>query len=266
MTLVDYPARLGGVMDNIEQNTQNTALAESAKARFTKSLNDYAARITSVRNDVYTTEWWQFVINFLLGGGALALLIASMLTNGGTMLWTAVGGIVLVVGVLVFNIVMRSFVPTSFLQYTYIDRAKNKTYCFRILSKTRATYYDGETTIESNRDVAAKLPEPILTRYRYDFFADMDPTERVTDGEKEVYKGVFTDNGKTYKCKMVFKNSTPLYGSIGGTRIKYFDVNNTKDKFVVPVELKRAAKLLDVPFPKLPGLYVRDDVKDYSKQ
>lgn len=253
-------------VDNNEQNTQNAAQSDSAKSRFSQSLNDYAARITSVRNDIYTTQWWQFLINFALGGGALGLLLASMFTKGNVMLWTAVGGIVLVVGVIVFNIVMRSFVPTSFLQYTYVDREKNKTYCFRILSKTRATYFDGETTIESNRDVAAKLDAPIFTEYRYDFFADIDPTERITDGEKETYKGVLSDNGKTYKCKMVFKNGVPLYGSIGGTRIKYFDVNKTKDKFVVPVELKRAAKLLNVPFPKVPGLYVRDDVKDYSKQ
>lgn len=253
-------------MENNEQNTQDTPQAESAKARFTKSLKDYAARITSVRNDVYTTEWWQFVVNFVLGGGALGLLLASMFTDGSVMLWTAIGGIVLVVGLIVFNIVMRSMVPTSFLQYTYVDREKRKTYRFRILSKTRATYFDGETTIESNRDVAAKLDAPMLTRYRYDFFADIDPTERVSDGEKEIYKGTLTDSGKSYKCKIVFKNGAPLFGTIGGTRIKYFDMNNTKDKFVVPVELKRAAKLLDVPFPKIPGLYIRDDVKDYSRQ
>ena len=64
----------------------------------------------------------------------------------------------------------------------------------------------------------------------------------------------------------MFKDGAPLYGSVGGGRIKYFDVNDTKNKFVVPAELKRAVKGFGVEFPKIQGLYVRDDVKDYTKQ
>lgn len=251
----------------MENNTENTqATEESAKERFTRTLNEYAKKITSARNDVYTTKWWQFVINFMLGGGALALLVVSMFTKGTTMAICAGGGILLAIGLIVFNYVLHSVTPTSFLQYTYLDKGRNKAFRFMVLSKKRAAFYDGTHTIECNRDDAAMMDEPLYTQYRFDFFADMEPTERIFDGTKEEFRGVLTEGGKSYKCKIVFFNGIPRYGSVGGVRIKYFDVNNTKEKFVVPVTLKRAAKVLNVEFPKIPGLYVKDDVKDYTKQ
>ena len=249
-------------MEEVEQNNE----PKSAKQRFSASLKDYAARITSARNDVYTTKWWQFVINFFLGGGALGLLIASMLTHGATMAVCSILGVVLVVTLFVFNYVMRSITPSSFLQYTYLDREKGRRLRYLILSKKRAVFCDGTNAIECNADSAALLEQPPFELYRFDFFADMDPTERITDDAREKYKGVIDHDGKKYKCSIVFIDGVPRYGSVGGARIKYFDVNNTKEKFVVPVNLKRAAKLLKVDFPKTPGLYIKDDVKDYTKQ
>lgn len=253
-------------MDGKANNSINEGVSETAKERFIRTLNEYGQRITSVRNDVYTTKWWQLVINFLLGGGALGLLLASMFTKGAVMAVCSILGIALVIAVLVYNYVLRSMTPSSFLQYTYIDRAKGKRFRFMILSKKRAAYYDGEHTIESNRDSAAMMDEPLFTQYEFDFFVNMDPTERVANGMREQFKGYVDNNGKRCKCKIVFVNGVPLYGSVGGARIKYFDVNNTKDKFVAPVTLKRAAKALNVEFPKIPGLYIKDDVKDYTKQ
>lgn len=250
----------------VDTATENPSPAESVKERFTRTLNEYAQRITSVRNDVYTTKWWQFLINFVLGGGALGALIASMFTKGTAMAVCAISGIALVVALIIFNYVIHSVTPTSFLQYTYLERSKGRRLKFLILSKKRAAYYDGEHTIESNRDMAAMMDEPMLEQYRFDFFADMDPTERISDGNKEEYRGILTHDGKQYKCRIVFASGVPLYGSVGGARIKYFDVNNTKEKFVVPVTLKRAAKALKVEFPKTPGLYIKDDIKDYTKQ
>lgn len=251
----------------MENNTETQPIAEeSAKERFTRTLNEYAQKIKSVRNDVYTTKWWQFVINFILGGGALALLITSMFTKGATMAACAISGIVLAIGLIVFNYVLRSITPTSFLQYTYLDSNRDKAFRFMVLSKKRAAFYDGTHTIECNGDMASMMDDPLYTQYRFDFFADMEPTERISAGSREEYKGVFTEGGKRYKCKIVFFNGVPRYGSVGGARIKYFDVNNTKEKFVVPVALKSAAKALKVEFPKIPGLYVKDDVKDYTKQ
>lgn len=238
------------------------------KAKFTQTLKNRAAEITSVRNDVYTTKWWQFVVNFLLGGGALACLIASMPTKGVVMTICACLGFALIVGLIVFNYLIHSLTPSSFLQYTYIDRERDKRYTFQILSRTRATYFDGERVVECNRNMAAEQGEPFFAQYRFDFFADMDVSVRITSGNRETYKGDFSCDGKTYKCKIVLVGDKPYYGSVGGCRIKYFDINNTKDKFVVPATLKQAAKTLGIPFPKLPGLHVRDDVacKDYSKQ
>lgn len=252
-------------MENNSENLQ-PEVELGAKERFTNTLKEYAARITSTRNDVYTTKWWQLAINFILGGGALALLIVSMVTKGTAMTVSAILGIVLVIGVVVYNYVLRSIMPSSFLQYTYLDGKSGKQYRFMVLSKKRAAYFDGMHTIESNRDMAAMLDEPLLSQYRYDFFADMDPTERISVGMREEFRGTLDHDGKQYKCRIVFSNGTPVYGSIGGARIKYFDVNNTREKFVVPVTLKRAAKALKVEFPKIPGLYIKDDVKDYTKQ
>lgn len=239
---------------------------QSAKERFKAALKEHAEKITSVRNDVYTTKWWQFAINFLLGAGALALLITSMLTEGTTMAVCSIVGVVLVVAVIVFNYVLRSFTPSSFLQYTYLDRDKGRRFKYMILSKKRAAFCDGTSSIECNTDSAALLEDEPYSMYRFDFFADMDPKERISDDVREKYVGVLEHDGKQYKCSIVFIDGVPRYGSVGGARIKYFDVNNTKEKFVVPINLKRAAKLLKVDFPKIPGLYIKDDIKDYTKQ
>ncbi|MDE6293722.1 MAG: hypothetical protein K2L88_03770, partial [Clostridiales bacterium] len=176
-----------------ETVAENTAPTESAKERFTRTLKEYAENITSARNDVYTTKWWQFVLNFLFGAGALALLIASMLTTGTAMAVCSVLGIVLVIALLVFNYVLRSITPSSFLQYTYLERGKDKRYRYLILSKKRAAFEDGTHTIECNRDSAAMLEESLFSRYRFDFFADMEPTERITAGTREDYRGVLTE-------------------------------------------------------------------------
>lgn len=252
-------------MDNDTNNIEDRDELP-AKERFLRILGEYAQKITCVRNDVYTTKWWQIVVNLILGGSAMGLLIASMLTDGAVMAVCSIVGVVLVVAVIAYNYVLRSVTPTSFLQYTYLDADKGKRYRFLILSKKRAAFCDGEHIIESNNDCAALLNAPLMSQYEFDFFAEMTPTERIVSDKREEFKGIITDNGKQYKCKIVFVNGVPLYGSIGGARIKYFDVNNTKEKFVVPVTLKRAAKALKVDFPKLPGLYIKDDIKDYTKQ
>ncbi len=252
-----------GEIDNKAVETDEPT-AEDPKAQFERKLREYADSIRCVRNDVYTTKWWQFVVNFIVGGGALAFLVMSMIFKDTMMTVSAVCGIALVIGLIVFNYVLRSMSPTSFLQYTSVE--KNRRVTFRILSKTRATFTDGDVTIESNRDMAAKLKAPLYPQYRFDFFKDMSVSARISEGRRETYSGTFECDGKTYKCKIVFVEGKPVYGSVGGARIKYFDVNYTKDKFVVPYALKAAAKALDVVFPKLPGIYVRDDVKDLTKQ
>ncbi len=81
---------------------------------------------------------------------------------------------------------------------------------------------------------------------------------RIGKVDREIYKGSVEIDGKRHKCKIVFKDGRPLYGSVGGGRIK--------NKFVVPADLKRAVKGFGVDFPKLQGLYVRDDIKDVTKQ
>ncbi|MDE7463543.1 MAG: hypothetical protein K2M48_00810, partial [Clostridiales bacterium] len=84
--------------------------------------------------------------------------------------------------------------------------------------------------------------------------------------DKEIFKGVFECNGKKYKSKIVFKNGAPYVGTVGGARIKYFDVNDTKEKFVVPEGLRKSAEAFEVPFPKLAGVHILDDHINAKKQ
>lgn len=246
------------------QNTENQDGAPNTRERFSRMLAEYADGIKTVRNDVFTTKWWQLALNFVLGLGAVALLIVSMVVHGTMGTVGAILGVVLVIVVIVFNMGLRAFVPSSFLQYTCYD--KGVRYCFQVLSKTRTSFSDGTNFIEVDRGEAVRLAETSYNRYRFDFFRDMSVDMRIVEDERETFKGTLEHKGKKYKSRIVFKNGTPLYGSVGGARIKYFDVNVTKDKFVVSSVLKRAVKNFGVNFPKLPGLYVRDDIKDATKQ
>lgn len=254
-------------MADVTQITeQSEPPIESAKDRFIRTLKKSAEGITCVRNEVFTSKWWQIVVDIILGGGALGCLIASMIVSGTAMTVTSVAGIALVIAVILFNYILKSIKPTSFLQYTYIDKKGNRRLSFQVLSKTRATFNDGTHTVEYNRGVAAMLDEPVFPQMKFDFFAEMDPTERIGRAESEMYKGTVSIGEKTYKCKIVLNGGRPVYGAVGGCRIKYLDINNTKNKFVLPYELKEATKALGLPFPNIPGIYVRDNIKDLTKQ
>ena len=239
---------------------------DDLRERFHRTLSERAEKITSVRNDVYTTTWLQIVFNLFMGLSALTSLILTMVLHGTLATVFVIIGVVLVIVLVVYNYTLRAFKPMSFLQYTYLDKQNGKRYCFQVLSKTRSGYSDGEYNIEVDRGEAVRLAQMSCSQYRFDFFADMVADMRIVKEGKEIFKGSVTAGDKRYKSKIVFKDGTPLYGSVGGGRIKYFDINNTKDKFVVPADLKRAAKEMGIAFPKLPGLYVRDDFKDITKQ
>ena len=148
----------------------------------------------------------------------------------------------------------------------YSARDGDKRYCYRILGKERSLFTDGDNVIEvdrGNRFTADGLEFP---QYRFDFFADMDASVRIGKADREIYKGTLDCDGKTYKCKIVFKNGVPFYGSVGGTRIKYFDVNDTKEKFVVPQELVEAVKAAGVSVPKLPGVIFKSGTFNATRQ
>lgn len=252
--------------ESVKPQISDDEAADNMRERFGKTLRERAEKITSVRNDVFTTKVWQLALNFVLGGAAVAMLIVSMVASGTLATVGAIVGVVLIIIVVVYNYALRVIYPTSFLQYTYIDKASGKRYCYQVLSKTRYAFSDGDNVIEIDRGDAVRLERLSCARYRFDFFAYMDADMRIGKVDREIYKGTVELDGKRYKCKIVFKDGAPLYGSVGGGRIKYFDVNDTKNKFVVPAELKRAVKGFGVEFPKIQGLYVRDDVKDYTKQ
>ena len=240
------------------ENKDMPTAPQPARERFNNTLKARAASIKSVRNDVYTTRAWQLAVYFMLGIGAIALLVASMLTDGTGSIACMISGVVATVFIVFFYTAVRAIAPMSFLQYTEVDG--DVRYCFRIMSKHRSVFYDGEHVVEADRNEYKNPSSFELEFLRADFFADMDADLRRAKGEKEIYKGTLDRGDKTVKCKIVFVNNVPVYGVVGGMRIKYFDVNSTKERFVVPYALKQATKSYGFAFPKLSGLYVRDDV------
>lgn len=248
--------------DNTRETPQDRAL--TARERFHETLVQKAKAIRCVRNDVYTVRYWQLALNFVLGGGAVAFMVMSMVFKAPASTAYLVAAIGLVVVVVVYNMLLRSRVQMSFLQYTAVDGGKR--YCYRILGKERSLFTDGESVIEVDHGRYLTADGLEYPQYRYDFFADMDASVRIGKADREIYKGTFDCNGKTYKCKIVFKNGVPFYGSVGGSRIKYFDVNDTKEKFVVPQELIDAVKAAGVSVPKLTGVAVKAGQFNATKQ
>lgn len=232
-----------------------------ARERFKNTLRERAAGISCVRNDIYTTKAWHLVVYFVLGVGALVLLVLSMVFPDGTTECTAclIVGVLAAVAVFAFRFILRALVPTSFLQYTAV--VADKTYVFRVMSKTRSLFSDGTNVVDVDRNEIATPPALELGWFRYDFFALMEPDERICVGNKETYKGSAFVGKRKVKCKITFVDNVPTLGIVDGARIKYFDVNNTKEKFVVPVALKSAARSKGISLPKLAGIYYREGEK-----
>lgn len=246
----------------MNNGTEN--VPETARERFHRTLVEKATAIKTVRNDVFTVKYWQLALNFVLGAGAVVLIILAMTLGGSTATACMISSIVAVAVVLVFNLALRAVAPTSFLQYTVFD--DDKRYCIQILSKNRALFFDGETAVEYDKVEFIKSDDVALPQYKFDFFKDMDVNVRIGKVDREIYKGTYECGGKTYKGKIVFKNGVPFVGVVGGARIKYFDVNSTKEKFFVPERLKQAADAFDVHFPKLPGVSLLDSHVNAKKQ
>lgn len=247
-----------------EKDTDMTlgAKSESTRERFHRTLVERAAAIKCVRNDIYMLSVWLLVLNFVLGGATIALLIVSMLNDGSIGTVCLICGLVLLAVTIIYNIVLRVKTPMSVLQYTAFD--KGRRCCYQIVSKTRSVYADDERSVEVNNVSYEENTGLCYPQYPYDFFAEMNPDVRIATAEKETFKGRIDVDGVTKKCSITFKNGVVTHGTIGGVRIKYFDVNSTDEKFVVPVILRDAAKKCGFDLPKLPGVHIKD--ADGTKQ
>ncbi|MCH5161059.1 MAG: hypothetical protein J1G04_03415 [Clostridiales bacterium] len=240
-------------MPEANDNSHNV----TTKERFHNTLVERAERVTSVRNDIYTVKYWQFALNGVLGVGAIAVLIVGMIkANEPYTIWLMLSGAALGVTLIVFNLVLKAKSPMSYLQYTVVQG--DKRYCFQVMPKEHAVFSDGERTIETSRSGDQVRDNVYNPHCRFDFFTEMDVDMRIGKAETETFVGTVEIDGERTKSRIVFKNGALYYGVIGGVRIKYFDVNNTKEKFVVPSALRDAATKFEMPFPKLNGLFVRD--------
>lgn len=232
-----------------------TQQPESKRERFQAELKARAGRIRCAHNDVFTVRIAQLAAYFVLGMGAVALLVVAMIFDGSIRLGTMLGGIAVIVILFVWYLAMRVAMPMSFMQYTAFDGGKRYTFC--IINKNRSLYSDGENVVETDKQQYRRLDEMPFEAYRCDFFVDMTVNMRIGKAETETFVGTSEVNGKTVKSKIVFKNGAPYRGYVGGVRIKYFDVNSAKEKFVVPHDLRAAAKAFDVSMPKLGGIVIK---------
>ncbi len=227
------------------------------RERFHNTLVERANGITSVRNDIYTVKYWQFVLNGILGVAALAFLIAGMVkADSAYTVWLVILGAAFGIALVVFNLTLKTKSPVSYLQYTVIQ--KDKRYCFQVMPKEHAVFSDGENVIETSRSGDTRREDIYNPFCRFDFFTELDVDMRIGKAETETFVGKVNIDGKLVKSKIVFKNGVLFRGVIGGVRIKYFDVDNTREKFVVPSSLRAAVEKFGVTFPKFNGLYVRD--------
>ncbi len=231
-----------------EQNREVTV-----RERLCNAVREHAQTLTCAYNDIFTLKMWQLIVNFAIGICALALLIASMISQNELFkVFGSIGGIAAVIAVVIFYFVMRARKPMSYLQYSY--KTKDKTYRFQIIGKNRALYSDGETVVDVNNGEIKRDGELVMPFLRFDFFADMDVDMRIGKAETETFSGTVDVDGTRTKCKIVFKNGAPFKGSVGGMRIKYFDVNDTKEKFGVPDFLRRAMAQCEIAMPKIQGI------------
>lgn len=230
---------------------------QSVRERLHNDLSACADKITVVRNDIYTVKYWQFALNFLLGLGAIALLIVSLFAKNDVLkIVSTVVGLALVVSTVVYIVVLKTVNPISYLQYTVFD--KDKRYTFQVISKMRAAYSDGENTVSVDKGFVTYPAELRFPHLAFDFFKNMDVDMRIGKYDRDIYVGSLDVDGKPLKCKIVVKNGLPFSATVGGARVKYFDINNAKEKFVVPIYLRDAVEKCGLKLPKLSGLYVRD--------
>lgn len=222
----------------------------STRERLGSELKQKAERIFCVHNDVFTLRIWQLFLNSAIGLTAMVMLVLSMIiTESATQSGLLIGGIVAVIAAFIVYFIFKARLPMSFQQYTVVE--KGRRYIFQIVNKNRSLFSDGERVVEVDRLDVREDGELVCGELCFDFFADMSVDVRIGKYDKEIYKGTVIVDGKRKKAKIVFKNNEPVYGVVDGMRIKYFDVNDKKSRFVVPVELKRAALACNVDWPKL---------------
>ncbi len=230
--------------------------AGTVRERLHAELEQKARGINCVCNEIFTVKYWQLALNFVLGLGAVILLVVSLVFDDTTVVAAcAVTSIALVIILVVYNMAVLRIKPMSVRQYTAI--VKGRRYCFQLLTKTRSLYYDGERSVEVGGAETIESDGVYFPQFAFDFFAEMSVDVRIGKADREIYKGRLDVDGASIKCRIVFKDGMPYYGAVGGARIKYFDVNDTHEKFVVPSALKHAAEEKGLSVIKLSGVHYR---------
>lgn len=230
--------------------------AGTVRERLHAELEAKVRGINCVCNEIFTVKYWQLALNFALGIGAVVLLIVSLVCDDKTAVAAcAILSIALVIILVVYNMAVLRVKPMSVRQYTAV--VKGRRYCFQLLTKTRSLYFDGERSVEIGGGETAVSDGVYFPQFAFDFFAEMSVDVRIGKADREIYKGRLTVGGKPVKCRIVFKNGVPYYGAVGGARIKYFDVNDTHEKFAVPSALKKAAEENGLSLVKLAGVQYR---------
>ena len=249
--------------DKTESKTENPV-----RERLQKTLTDRGAALKTVQAEVYTLSRARLIFNFVCGLAAVALLIVSVTNSSDTavMLPCVIAALVLVAVTLVMYFAAKyGNTPMSYLQYSV--KTKDGEYVFQAISRDRAVFFDGRHAVEYNKLDAILRDGAFFPELKNDFFVGMRVNMRVGKADTETFYGTVDVDGKTKKCKVIFKNGVLDKGSVGSRRIRYYAVNDTSEEFAVPAALKDAAKTLDVPWPDgIPGLRLKKPFDDVGKK
>lgn len=231
--------------DKVDSEPENPV-----RERLKKTLSDRAAKLKTVQAEVYTLSRARLIFNFVCGLAAVVLLIVSLVNSSNTDLATPciIAALVLVAVTLVLYFMSKfGYTPSSYLQYS-VKRGDGEI-IFQSISRDRAVFCDGKHTVEYNKLDAVLRDGIFFPELKNDFFVDMRVNMRVGKTDTETFYGTVEVDGKTKKCKIVFRNGVLDKGNVGARRIKYYGFNDTCEDFVVPASLKDAAKTLDVTWP-----------------
>ena len=242
--------------ENTEKPQDAAPEKQSTRDRLQKTLSDRAGTLKAVQTEVYTVSRVRFIINFILGLAAVALLIVTIVKTDefNVMLPCLIAAIALVAVTLVMYFVTKfGSTPMSYLQYSV--KTKDGEYVFQAIARDRSVFGDGTHVVEYNKVDAILRDEVYCPELSNDYFSKMTVNMRVGKAETETFYGTLEVDGKTKKCKIVFKNGVPDKGNVGARRIRYYSVNDRSEEFVLPAALKDAVKTLNVPWPDgVPGV------------
>lgn len=227
-----------------EISTNNSAVYE-------EELRQLDESVRLIHTDVYALNMTVVWVNLALGLCAIVLLILSFLPFIPSAANQAIliSVVVLAVALIACNIFIRSKGPASYTHYCARSVDGKKKYRFMNYNKRKKYFSNGENVVESDGVYVRLLDNLPHEEYLHDFFLKLRDVKKVVGEEFTEYSGIFDCKGKTLKAKLRLKNGVMYDANVNGARLKFFDINDEKEKYYVSPALEDAVKAAKVIWP-----------------